>query len=159
MKFTNADLLEAQVATRNSVNQTANKLQLRLTDLLRPYIGQKIIKTTPYRSATKKISTILDPIQAELHLRGFRLVFDWSFQYTVYATLDKTYRVSESAVDYVKRDIYICLIRDGILEGFREFEPARTDYTAEEVTETRKKIAALEKQVSDLKSSITEFSR
>lgn len=153
------NLLEAQVATRNLVNQTANELQLKLQDLLRPYIGQKIIKTTPYTSPTKKISAILDPIQSELHEKGFRLHFEWCYNYTVYAILDKTYKVSDCAVDYVKRDIYICSVKDNILESFQECRPARTDYTAEEITETRKKIAALEKQVSDLKSSIREFSR
>jgi len=158
--FTSDSLLAKEVATRNLVNETANEIQVEIQSLLLPLVGKKIIKTTPYRTATKKLNELLAPIKERLHKNKFRLVFEWSYGHTVYAVLDTTYQSGEYSCSYVKRDIYICSLDNDTLKGeWRETEPGRTDYTVEEITKTREEIKHLEDQVSALKSQIREFTR
>jgi len=158
--FTSDSLLAKEVATRNLVNKTANEIQAEIQSLLLPLVGKKIIKTTPYRTATKKLKELLAPIEERLHKDKFRLVFEWGYGHTVYAVLDTTYQSGEYHVSYVKRDIYICSLDNDTLKGeWRETEPGRTDYTVEEITNTREEIRRLEAKVSALKSQIREFTR
>lgn len=159
--FTSDSLLAKEVATRNLVNKTANEIQAEIKLLLLPLVGTKIVKVTPYRSATKKLKELLAPIEERLHKNKFRLVIDWSYERAVYATLDKTYQSGEYSCSYVKRDFYVCSIVNGdLLSGeWREPEPGRIDYTVEEITKTREEIKYLEAQVSALKSQIREFTR
>ena len=154
-------LLGKEVATRNLVNKTANEVQMEIQKLLLPLVGKKILKVTPYRSATKKVKELLNPIQDRLQAHGFRLVFDWNYSHTVYATLDTTYQATEHGCNYVKKEIYICSIVDfDLLSGeWRESEPGRTDYTEQEVIATRQEMARLDAMVSELKSKMREFSR
>lgn len=159
--FTSDSLFAKEVATRNLANKTANEIQAEIQSLLLPLVGTKIIKTTPYRTATKKLKELLAPIEERLRKNKFRLVFDWSYGHTVYAVLDTTYQSGEYSCKYVKRDIYICsIVSVDLLSGeWRESEPGRTDYTVEEITKTREEIKQLEAQVSALKSQIREFTR
>ena len=157
--FTSDSLLAKEVATRNLVNKTANEIQAEIQQLLLPLVGTKIVNVTPYRSATKKLKELLLPLQDKLQEDKFRFVIDWSYERTVYATLDKTYQSGEYSCSYVKREFYVCSIVNGVLLSgeWRESKAGRTDYTVEEITKTRVKIKHLEAQVSALKSQIQEF--
>jgi hypothetical protein len=161
------ELLQLQVATRNKVNAKANELQAEFIKLLRPFVGKKVIKVAPYRQWTKQVSTLLCEQTSVAEFAGpwngsFRLSWDF-YQYTVYATIDTTFKVSESSVEYVKREFAVCRL-DGNCDGTSITglpDPAnfRTDYTVQELTEKRTKLLELEQQVSELKSELQEFSR
>ena len=148
------------VSTRNAVNVMANELRLHFADVLDPFIDKKVIKVTPYAYWTVKVKKELEQIEKWMEDQKFRLSYTFT-DYYVWADLDKTYQVGEHSVDYVKQQFQICKLRDFvILESCRfDCDKFRTDYTPEEVTQTRKKIRDLENQVSELKSTISEFRR
>jgi polyhydroxyalkanoate synthesis regulator phasin len=154
---TEMELLERHVETRNRVNAKSIEVGQRLGEILKEYEGAKIVKVTPYRSWVKKIADQASALQDELQEQGFQLVFAFS-DYSVWATLDTTFPVSDVSVQYVKAEMYVCSVSDCCLTVFRgEFPAPRTDYTAEEVVETRSRISALERQIRELKDQIRHF--
>lgn len=147
--------LSLEVATRNIVNAKANELRLVLQDVLKPFIGKKIIKVTPYRTLTKQVSAVIDPI---CEIPGFRFRVDSSYQYSLTGCIDKTYPINDCSVQYVKQEFYIASIKDCVLVGAdKKWEEFRTDYTVEEIIAARADIRSLEGRVSALKSLIREF--
>lgn len=156
-EVTEMELLERHVDARNRVNAKSIEIGHRLDEILKEYEGVKIVKVTPYRSWVKKIADQASALQDELQEQGFRLVFAFS-DYSVWATLDTTFPVSDVSVQYVKAEMCVCSVSDCCLAAFRgEFPAPRTDYTAEEVLETRSRISALEQQIRGLKDQIRHF--
>ena len=158
---TNQELLQLQVDTRNKVNRKANELQAEFRNLLEPFIGKKVIKVTPYRQWTQQVSKLLCEQTSVAEFAGpwngsFRL--SWNFyQYTVYATVDTTFKVSDSSVEYVKREFAVCSLNGDSLLSFPEVELARTDYTVAEVTEKFVDLERLEAEVRSIKGELREF--
>lgn len=151
------ELLERHVDARNRVNAKSIEVRRRLGEILEKYEGGKIVKVTPYKSWVKKIADQVSALQNELQEQGLFLVFAFS-DYSVWATLQTTFRVSDMSVNYVKVDIYVCSLSDCCLAvGQGEVPAPRTDYTVSEVLETRSRISALEKQIRELKSQICHF--
>lgn len=154
------EFLELQVAARNEVNAKANKLGESLRDFFLARMGQKVIKTTPYRSFAAKIKVQLDTIVdfAELESRQMSIVFDTGSEYSVYATLKKRFDYDERS-HFQRCMIYVCSLQDLCVAEFKKCEPRRTDYTVQEVIEKRKRIAQLDREISELKGSVRDFDR
>jgi hypothetical protein len=169
--------LQREVDTRNKVNAKANELQAEFTKLLLPFVGKKVIKTTPYRQWTKQVGKLLygPPCHASRREQtsvaefagpwngSFRLSWEF-YSYNVWAAIDTTYRLTdspESPVEYVKRDFAVCEL-DGSCDGTsitRLPDPAnfRTDYTLEEVVHKMTELSELEAKVNEAKSQLLEF--
>lgn len=158
--YTEEKNLARHVSTRNAVNVMANELRLHFADVLDQFIDKKVVKVTPYAYWTAKVKKELEQIEKWMEDQKFRLSYTFS-DYYVWVDLDKTYQVSEHSVNYVKQQFMICKLRDVVVLKSCRFDcnKFRTDYTPEEVTQTRKKIRDLEKQVSELESIISEFKR
>lgn len=158
--YTEEKNLARHVSTRNQVNVMANELRLHFVKILKPYIGKKIVKVTPYRYWVVKVDLEMQKLQNWMNEQGFVLTFTICHS-CIFANLKKTYKISEHSVAYVKQEFTVALISDVMLEDCEKFIEGkfRIDYTVEEVTETRKKIRSLESQLSELKSTIREFSR
>lgn len=158
--------LSQQVEARNRLNAKANELALLLQEVLKPYIGSKVIKVTPYRDWTKKVAEALDKVTSDLpslysNLHGYRLTYN-IYGYNVYVDLDTTYRnvrnVGET-VGYLKVEFRLCSLTGDHLSAVEPITERRTDYTVRELTEKRTKLFELEQEVSELKSELREFSR
>lgn len=155
--------LAQQVEARNRLNAKANELAPLLQEVLKPYIGSKVIKVTPYRDWTKKVAEALDKVTSDLpsfysDLHGYRLTY-YIHDYNVYVELDTTYRNVGEAVGYLKVEFRLCSLDGDHLSAVEPITERRTDYTVEELTEKRTKLFELEQQVSELKSELREFSR
>jgi hypothetical protein len=158
---TDFELLRRRAATRNLVNAKANELQAEFRNLLEPFIGKKVIKATPYKQWTQQVSKLLCEQTSVAEFVGpwngsFRLTWDF-YRYTVYATIDTTFKVSDSSVEYVKREFAVCSLNDDLLLSFPEVELARTDYTVAEVTEKFAELERLEAEVRSIKGELREF--
>lgn len=154
---TEKEFLQRHVETRNRVNAKSIELGQRLDEFLKKYEGAKIVKVTPYRSWVKNIADQVSALQDELQGQGFRLIFTFS-DYSIWATLDTTFRVSDMRVEYVKAEMYVCSVSNCCLAAFRkEFPTPRVDYTVEEVIETRSHIHRLEQEIRELKGRICHF--
>jgi hypothetical protein len=152
------DRLQRKVDTRNRVNAKANELQAEFAKLLLSFVGKKVIKETPYRSWTKRVVEVIEVLTSGAgYLDGCCLVFDF-YDYNVWGTLTCTYRVSESTVEYVKRDFLVCTLNGDLLHGCSEAaNPARTDYTVDEVIAKFTELEELEAKVNEVKSQLLEF--
>ena len=77
----------------------------------------------------------------------------------VWVCVDATYPVSGGGVKYVKREAYVCSLIEGDMKDPSPYayESIRTDYTVEEVTLVRTRIAETQEQLDRLKSQIREF--
>jgi hypothetical protein len=150
--------LAQQVDARNRLNAKANELAPLLQEVLKPCIGSKVIKVTPYRSWTKKVADELRKSTEELHECGYRLTYN-IYEYNVFATVDTTYRNVGETVGYLEVEFCLCSLTGDRLSAVDPITERRTDYTMEEVAEKRAKLLELEKQVNGLKSELREFSR
>lgn len=160
--------LAQQVEARNRLNAKANELAPLLQEVLKPYIGSKVIEVTPCRNWTKKVDEALDKVTPDLpslysYLHGYRLTYD-IYDYDVYVDLDTTYRNVGKTVGYLKVEFRLCSLNGDHLasQQLSAVEPIterRTDYTVQELTEKRTKLLELEQQVSELRSELQEFSR
>jgi hypothetical protein len=146
------------------LNAKANELASKLQEVLKPYLGSKVIKTTPYRQWTKKIAEALNEVTRSLKPlypvceSGYRLSYN-IFEYSVYVELDTTYRTAGEICHYLKVDFCLCSINGDHLSGIEPITERRTDYTVEEIAKKRAELLELEAQVSRLKSDLREFSR
>lgn len=155
--YTQEKNLERHVSTRNAVNTMANELRLHFREVLTPYLNKKVLKFSPYKTWTVKVKNDLQQIEQWMQDQKFRICYEFSLS-RIWVDLDKTYQNSEHSVDYVKQQFTICIIDSDILTSLDiNHDKFRTDYTVEEIVETRQKIRELESQVSNLKSSIYEF--
>lgn len=155
--------LSQQVEARNRLNAKANELAPLLQEVLKPCIGSKVIKVTPYRNWTKKVAEALDKVTSDLpslyfDLHGYRLIYN-IYDYNVYVDLDTTYRDVGETVGYLKVEFRLCSLDGDRLSAVEPITERRTDYTVQELTEKRTKLFELEQEVSELKSELREFSR
>lgn len=156
-EYTAEKNLSRQVATRNAVNVMANELRLHFYEVLSRHVGKKVLKVTPYKTWTAKVKEEIAQIEKWVDGRGFRMCYELSCD-SIWVELDKAYPVGEYAVNYVKQIVTIGKVEDCVLVSCDiKYEPYRTNYTAEEVQETREKIAELDREISALQSSIREF--
>lgn len=157
MNVANRELLQRQVDTRNKVNRKANELRAEFVRVLEPFVGKKVIKEKPYRSWTKRVAEAIEVLTSGAsYMEGCHLVFD-CYNYNVWASLKCTYPVSEYGVEYVTREFVVCTLDNDLLQGFPLVEPARTDYTVDEVTIKFVELEKLKDRVAKVKSQLREF--
>lgn len=151
--------LEVQVAARNEINKAANEFRTVIQEFFRERIGKKIIKVTPYRSLTAKVKDDLDPILRLFGQRDFQITFDRSYSYNIYCTIRKNVEIGNRSVCF-SQTVHACsLEQDKVKDDWRECLQYREDFTVEEILEKRKRIAELDREISELKGSIRDFDR
>lgn len=148
--------LAQQVDARNRLNAKANELASLLQEVLKPYLGSKVIKMTPYKNWTKKVDDELRKSTTMLHECGYRLTYN-IHEYVVFVNLDTTYHNTRETVGYLKVQFRLCSLTGDQLSAVNPITEQRTDYTVEEVAEKRAKLLKLEKQVYELKGELREF--
>jgi hypothetical protein len=158
-QFSRLQILQNQVDCRNRLNAEAEKFRLQLQEVFSQFIGKKIYKFTD-KSLGSTVRKAVEPVEEEARCKGFHCWFDVFPYGSVYFNIKDTYRTSDVSVNYCKAEFFVAGFNREtglMIEETREFIKRRCDYTAEEITTTREKIAELEKQISFLKSSIAEF--
>lgn len=156
---TSEELLSRRVEAVNKVNGYAKVLQDQIVEILTPYKGKKIVKSSgSYPEIIKKITM---PEQE----KGFRYWLRIS-EYRIDVECDATYVTSGNAeecqsVSYVKQSVHICTLADGTelkeLTDGKYTNALREDFTFEEVWNKRKKIASLNDDIGRLEISIYQF--
>ena len=149
-----------KVARRNQLNLKALKVQKDLKEILTPYLGKKIRRTGNPGGWIKKIDRLINSYYEKnlRYERGnsenplFRLYLncDWTW---LHCTLDTTYKVSDSAVNYLKAPF--CLGKcdeNGILIELFDVEGRRTDYTVKEIEQVRKDVKELKEALREKES-------
>ena len=157
--FSRLQILQNQVDCRNRLNAEAEKFRAQLQEVFSQFIGKKIYKFTD-SSLSASVRKAVEPIERKAEAEGFHCWFQVSSFGSVYFHVKDSYRASEESVNYCKAEFFVAGFdrNTGLMtEESRKFIKRRCDYTVEEITAARDKIAELEKQISSLKSSIAEF--
>jgi len=165
-QFSRLQILQNQVDCRNRLNAESEKFRLQLQEIFSQFVGKKIYKFTykslgsTGKSLRSTVRKAVEPVEEEARRKGFHCWFEVSPYGSVYFNVKDSYRISDESVNYCKSEFFVAGFNREtglMIEETREFIKRRCDYTAEEVTATREKIAEPEKQISFLKSSIAEF--
>ena len=158
MTYVHDSLLPLEVATRNKVNAKANYLSQVLRELFAEFEGKKIVKFTPYKYFTAKITKRIDEIKKQAAEEGFRLWFNIQHG-SISAELDTTYRRDDVSVNYVKQYFYLASYTgdSGLMLKTYNAADFRTDYTDAEILAKREQINKLDAAMRELKSDIREF--
>jgi hypothetical protein len=154
--LTNQELLTRRVEAVNKINNYAKRLQNQVFEILLPYKGKKIVKTSgSYRELIKKI---VMPEQEE----GFRYWFRIS-EYRVDIECDCTYSTSDTSISYSKQSIHVCTLQNGTelkeLSDGEYVNKFREDFTFNEIWEKRKKISELNDEIGRIETSILQFQK
>ena len=158
---TSEELLTRRVEAVNKINNYAKRLQNQIFEILKPYKGKKIVKTSgSYREIIKKITM---PAQEE----GFRFWLRIS-EYRVDIECDCNYitnGISDSchSVNYAKQNIHVCTLENGTdlkeLSDGKYVNDLREDFTFQEVWDKRKKISELNDEIGRIEVSIYQFQK
>jgi hypothetical protein len=156
---TQEELLTRQVDAINKLSGYSKRLQNQLLELLKPYQGKKIVKSSG--SYPELMAKITRPEPEE----DFRYWLRIS-EYRIDVEVDTTYKTREHegggySVNYVKQSFHLCTISDGTdlkeLTDGKYLQGRREDFTAREIQEKRQKISELEKHISAIRSGIYPF--
>ena len=155
--YTEEKNLKRHVSTRNQVNTMANELRLHFQKVLTPYLNKKVLKFSHRTTWTLRVKNDLEQIEQWIQDQKFRMYYEFSLS-RIWVDLDKTYQVAEHAVDYVKQQFTICIIDGDTLASLDiNYDKFRTDYTVEEIVETRQKIRELSLKLAILNQAFTNF--
>jgi hypothetical protein len=145
----------AIVEARNQLNANAMAAEAELIEILTPWLGRKIRKTSGHGGWVAK----LEPVIREFADRGDRT---WLTCQHSWLTLEcqSMLQLQPHGVSYSKAQLSIGKIDETgvLLELFQPTE-LRTNYTATEIDFARARAFELEQQARDLRHSIREFER
>jgi hypothetical protein len=144
--------LAAKVEATNLVNRLAREINDKINTILEPYIGKKVIKTTPYRTFIKKISDEMDILRAGY---GCSIIFHF-YSCSISAEVSYRYSVSEHRTERATKHFDIARINFDDLSSLKEPEEY-TEYTLEEVEATINKIKELDDEIYALRGKILPF--
>ena len=144
--------LAAKVEAVNLVNKLAEEIRNKINTILEPYIGKKVIKTTPYKTFIKKISDEMDILRADY---GCSIIFHF-YSCSISAEVSYRYSVSEHRTERVTKTISIAEISFDNLSSLKEPEEY-TEYTLEEVEATINRIKELDNEIYALRGKILPF--
>lgn len=163
-----------KVTRRNQLNLKALKVHQDLKEILTPYIGKKIRKTSNGGGWIKALDRSMVNYWEEnfryqrgesekpffrLHTHWDRLALDrktlsisqhgaW-----IHCSLDTTYQVSDSAVNYLKAHFALgkCDVNGTLIELF-DVEERRADYTVDEIEQVKRDIKELKETLREKES-------
>ena len=143
----------ANVKAVNSCHAECNRLFPILAELFRPFVGQKIEKVDGTLLA--KINSKLDFLPNTVPISVCRSRLNYSLAWTV--------RACESIPEdcgclYYSRTIYVGDVSNGVLEKISPFEPAKTDYTTDELLKNLETYKTAKAAMEDARSALWPFS-
>lgn len=159
-------IIDRQVAARNALNAKVNELRPALQEALKPFVGKKVLKGVP-STWTKKVKEVLDKVEEEC-LGDYR-TSGWHFYYTfstpyVWGHLKTSYPVSDCVCKYVNEMFYVCSLggigrSDVLSDEWKVVTMLKCDYSASEIVNAKRRIAELDREISELKGFVSRFGR
>jgi len=146
MKKASNSLL-AKIRAVNAVNAEVNRLAPLFRAYFVPFFGQRV---------TKIDGTLRRSVSAGLPKTSFHIYSPHVGCFTV-----KTHETVDGIVHYGEAHFYAFTeSHEGICEGLKwEWVDHKTDYCAETILATRKKIEKLREELSALESEVSSFAR
>ncbi len=148
--------LVAKVKAVNDAHTYAPTLHAMLTEAIAPFVGQQIFKADGGFMA--KVAKVLPklPCTPALHcyLSSSRYLLSW----VVKTCESYEYAAGRTGCLYYETTVYVGKLDNNVLTALEPFTERRTDYTAAEITEKRKKAADLKTAYENARSDIYPFS-
>lgn len=146
--------LKEQVKAQNELNTLTNQVQQELYNLALPFVGKKVIKTTPYRSLTKQFKQAL----GDLPYNSQQKVLVEPTTYSISVTVQIYHIITEDKGFYRDNGFTLGKLDDGyILNDVMEPTVRDTNIVYEEVLERYKKLQELDEQMDTIRRSISKF--
>lgn len=151
--------LSLKVKAVNTANMYAKSIYPTLHTYFKQYVGEKIEKVDG--SLLKKVKDNIPNIDMDKCVEDGCNISFTAYRQTSNYSLSYVAKVCVSNGDgcaYHSSTVYIGEMNNGVLENVNYEEPTgRTDYTAEEIVDARKKIEDAKKVVSELERAVNEF--
>lgn len=160
-------IIDRQVQARNALNAKVNELRPALQEALKPFVGKKVLKGVP-STWTKKVREVLDKVEEEClgdyRTSGWHFYYSFSVGYNIYGHLKTTYMVNDHVCEYVNEMFYVCSLQDGsqgdyLSDEWKVVPRLKCDYSASEVVNAKRRIAELDREISELKGFVSRFGR
>jgi hypothetical protein len=148
---------QAKVTARNRVNTQVNEIAPKLLEILKPFVGKKVIVGGNNLSA--KLAEALDPFlgwqKIHSNLQIFRNVSNYSLSFVFkISEMD-----SENSCVYQEEYVYLGDLELNNLKSLADFTPRKTDFNLAEVESVREELTKLEAKISELNSKLNHFGR
>lgn len=143
--------LASKVKAVNKANAYANQVHDILTEVFRPFVGQKIIKVDGDLMA--RVKDYVPPLQYDAGLRCWKKHSDYSLSWGVDANISYGNGCEYSGEVVV----YIGRLEGQTLVELTPNEKRRTDWTVEEVREKRKAYEELKAAADSAFNAISPF--
>ena len=159
-------IIDRQVAARNALNAKVNELRPALQEALKPFVGKKVLKGVP-STWTKKVKEVLDKVEEEClgdyRTSGWHFYYVFSIPY-VWGHLKTSYPVSDCVCEYVNEMFYVCSLdgyghSDVLSDEWKVVPMLKCDYSASEIANAKRRIAELDREISELKGFVSRFGR
>ena len=146
--------LKAYIRAVNKSHTEGLRLYPLLSEVFRPFVGQKINKADG--DLLLSIKKLLPQLPYDNFVRVSRSGSEYSLAWNIHVSelYSTNSGYSSSSYDIA---IYIGNIRDGVLIDLCAKFSARTDYTVEEVMEKHKVVKEAEKALQQAKSALWPF--
>lgn len=151
--------LELRVRCVNQTHAIANGLYPKLAELFRPYVGQKILKTTGELLKVIKDQEKALELPHNPKFSVYRDPSDYSLSYLVTGRdwIPSPVTGHSDYSCYHNATIYLGSLKGQTLEGLSIFHELRTDYSADQVLKDREGFLTARKAFEDARSKLDFF--
>jgi hypothetical protein len=147
-----SNILNAKVKAVNKANEQAHKLYKELIPIFEQFVGQTILKADG--KLLKRIETLVPKYP---YNEGMRITTNIS-SYTLAWTASACEHIQgDSSCLYHEVTAYIGHLENGVLKSLHAPADRRTDFTAAEIEEKRRKYEEAKKIADDILSSLHPF--
>jgi hypothetical protein len=142
--------LAAKVSARNKVNKLANDSYPKIIEALKPFLGQKILKVNG--TLMEKVAKVLPKIDCYRAYYTCGAGYSLKVEITEFETSPDRFG-DGSIAHYQETSLYLGDLTTGVLTKLYDAPNHRTDFTEEEIIQTREKIKEFKEQERQFLSS------
>lgn len=148
---------QAKVVARNRVNAQVNEIAPKFLEILKPFVGKKVIIGGNQLSA--QLTKALDPFLGWKKIHSDLQIYRNSSTYSLCFVFKTSEMDSENSCVYQEEYVYLGDLELNNLKSIAEFTPRKTDYNLAEIESVREELTKLEAKVSELNSKLSHFGR
>lgn len=157
MKIHNS-ALAAKVAAQNEANQTVNTYAPMVIEALRPFVGQKVLKANG--ELLEKVKSKIPEMPNYGNNKDVNCYASSGRGYSITINAKTCHghpRKDYTAAHYAEAMTWCAELSGGILTKLCNFQPLKTSWTEEEVTNARHALEKAKDEMSKAQSALGEF--
>lgn len=153
--------LDAKVAATNAANDYANRIYPILADYFRGLVGCKVTKSDGelFKKIADGIPALPEPKDGPNRVSVYRSHSGYALRWTVKAceSYPSGPLPGDCCAAYSEQSVYVAVINGSTIVRIFDFEPDRTDYTADEVKANREAYRKAKQAADAARSALEGF--